>query len=96
MTSDVSEVTKTDEDVLILNVPDRVTSSETLNVLVRAAIAAFGIAGIIVSIVAALAHVPAAQERSCCVRGCCEAAPFIQIGRFAILLAIRRASSQLA
>jgi hypothetical protein len=59
MTSDVSEVTKTDEDVLILNVPDRVTSSETLNVLVRAAIAAFGIAGIIVSIatlVSALLH----------------------------------------
>jgi len=37
--SDVTEVTKTDEDVLILNVPDDVTSSGTLNVLERTAVA---------------------------------------------------------
>jgi hypothetical protein len=37
--SDVTEVTKTDEDVLILNGPDDVTSSGTLNVLERAAAA---------------------------------------------------------
>jgi hypothetical protein len=50
MTSDVSGVTETDEDVRILNVPDDVTSSGTVEVLARAAIAAFGIAGIIISI----------------------------------------------
>jgi hypothetical protein len=42
MNSDVSEVTETDEDVLILNIPDDVTSSGTLNVLERAAAAADG------------------------------------------------------
>jgi len=77
MTSDVSEVTKTDEDVLILNVPDRVTSSETLNRASTRCDCCFWNrrdhcehrdAG---QCVAALAHVPAAQERSCCVRGCC-------------------------
>jgi hypothetical protein len=40
MNSDVSEVTEIDEDVLILNGPDDVTSSGTLNVLERAAAAA--------------------------------------------------------
>ncbi len=39
MTSDVSEVIEPDEDVRILNGPDDVTSSGTLNVLERAAAA---------------------------------------------------------
>lgn len=42
MNSDLSEVTETDEDILILNGPDDVTSFGTLNVLERAAAAADG------------------------------------------------------
>ena len=42
MNSHLSEVTETDEDVLIHNGPDDVTSSGTLNVLERAGTAADG------------------------------------------------------
>jgi hypothetical protein len=53
------QVTETDENVLVLKLPDDVTSSGIVNVLAPAAIAAFGIAGIIISIatlVSALLH----------------------------------------
>ena len=43
-------VTETDENLLVFKLPDDVTSSGTVEVLVRAAVAAFGIAGIIISI----------------------------------------------
>jgi hypothetical protein len=52
-------VTETDENLLVFKLPDDVTSSGTVEVLVRAAVAAFGIAGIIISIatlVSALLH----------------------------------------
>jgi hypothetical protein len=48
-----------DENLVVLKLPDGLTSSGTVNVLARAAIAAFGIAGIIISIatlVSALMH----------------------------------------
>ena len=44
------QVTETDENLLVLKLPDDVTSSGTVNVVARAAVAAFGIAGIIISI----------------------------------------------
>jgi hypothetical protein len=44
------QVTEVDENVLVLKLPDDVKSNGTVNVLARAAIAAFGIAGIIISI----------------------------------------------
>jgi len=53
------QVTETDENLLVLKLPDDVTSSGTVKVLGRAAVAAFGIAGIIISIatlVGALLH----------------------------------------
>ena len=53
------QVTETDENLLVFKLPDDVTSSGTVEVLVRAAVAAFGIAGIIISIatlVSALLH----------------------------------------
>ncbi len=52
------QVTETDENLLVL-IPDDVTSSVTVEVVARAAIAVFGIAGIIISIatlVSALLH----------------------------------------
>ncbi len=58
VTSDVSELTVTDEDARILK-PDDVKPSGTVDVLARAAVAAFGTAGIIISIatlVSALLH----------------------------------------
>jgi uncharacterized membrane protein len=53
------QVTETDENLIVLKLPDDVTSSAAVNALGRAAIAAFGIAGIITSIatlVSALLH----------------------------------------
>ena len=44
------QLTETDENLLVLKLPDDVTSSGTVEVVARAAIAAFGIAGIIISI----------------------------------------------
>jgi hypothetical protein len=44
------QVTEVDENVLVLKLPDDVKSNGTVNVLARAAIAAFGLAGIIISI----------------------------------------------
>jgi hypothetical protein len=44
------QFTESDENLLVLKLPDDVTSSETVNVLARAAIAVFGIAGIVISI----------------------------------------------
>jgi len=44
------QVTEADENLLVLKLPDDVTSSGTVNVVARAAVAAFGIAGIIISI----------------------------------------------
>ncbi len=48
--SDLSDLTETDEDVRILKLLDDVKPSGTVDVLGRAAVAAFGIAGIIISI----------------------------------------------
>jgi len=56
---DVSEVTETDENLLVFKLPDNVTSSGTVELIVRTAVAVFGIAGIIISIatlVSALLH----------------------------------------
>jgi hypothetical protein len=53
------QITETDENLPVLKLPDDVTSSGSVNVLVPAAVAAFGIAGIIISIatlVSALLH----------------------------------------
>ncbi len=44
------QVTEADENLLVLKLPNDVTSSGTVNVVARAAVAAFGIAGIIISI----------------------------------------------
>ena len=44
------QITETDEHLLVHKFPDDVTSSGAVEVLVRAAIATFGIAGIIISI----------------------------------------------
>jgi hypothetical protein len=52
-------VTETDENLLVFKLPDKVTSSRTVEMIVRTAVAAFGIAGIIISIatlVSALLH----------------------------------------
>jgi len=77
MTSDVSEVTKTDWGC---SHPQRSRSRDVVWNLKRASTRCdccfwnrrdhceHRDAG---QCVAALAHVPAAQERSCCVRGCC-------------------------
>jgi len=49
----------TDENLLVFKLPDNDTSSGTVEVIVRTAVAAFGIAGIIISIatlVSALLH----------------------------------------
>jgi hypothetical protein len=56
MNSDVSEVTEADENLVF---PGNVTSSGTVEVIVRTAVTVFGIAGIIISIatlVSALLH----------------------------------------
>ena len=53
------QMTETDENLLVHKFQDDVTSSRVVEVLGRAAIAAFGIAGIIISIatlVSALLH----------------------------------------
>ncbi len=53
------QLTESDENLFVLKRPDDVTSSGTVEALARAAIAAFGIAGIIISIatlVSALSH----------------------------------------
>jgi NAD(P)-dependent dehydrogenase (short-subunit alcohol dehydrogenase family) len=53
------QVTETDENLLVLKLPDDVTPSRTVKALVRAAVATFGIAGIIIStatLVGALPH----------------------------------------
>ncbi len=50
VTSDLSELTEIDEDVRILKLSDDVKPSGTVDVLGRAAGAAVGIAGIIISI----------------------------------------------
>ena len=44
------QLTETDENLLVLKLPDDVTSPGTVEVVARAAIAAFGIGGIIISI----------------------------------------------
>jgi hypothetical protein len=44
------QLTETDEDLLVPKLPDDVTSSGTAEAVARPAIAAFGIAGIIISI----------------------------------------------
>ena len=59
VTSDVSELAETDENVRILRLPDEVKPSGTVEVATRVAVAAFGIAGIIIStatLVSALLH----------------------------------------
>jgi hypothetical protein len=56
---DVSEVTETDDNLLVFKLPDNVTSSGTVEVIVRTAVAVFGITGIVISIatlVSALLH----------------------------------------
>ena len=51
--------TETDENLLVFKLPHADTSSRTVEVIVRAAVAVFGIAGIIIStatLVSALLH----------------------------------------
>ena len=45
-----AQVTETDANLVVLKLPDDVTSSGTVKMVVRAAVAAFGIAGIIISV----------------------------------------------
>lgn len=59
MTHLPSEVTEIDQNLLVFKLPDDVKSFGTVEVLVRAAVAAFGITGIIISVatlVSALLH----------------------------------------
>jgi len=50
MTHLPGEVTEIDDNLLVFKLPDHLRSFGTAEVLVRAAVAAFGIAGIIISI----------------------------------------------